>query len=64
MQRLDARAEGGQGKSLVIGGSGLVGGYIVEHLIRRGADVLAVSRSARDSAGVEWLRADLQSPKR
>ncbi|MFB9265863.1 NAD-dependent epimerase/dehydratase family protein [Bradyrhizobium erythrophlei] len=48
--------------SLVIGGSGLVGGYIVEHLVRRGERVLAVSRSPRNNAAVKWLQADLQQP--
>jgi nucleoside-diphosphate-sugar epimerase len=47
---------------LVIGGSGLVGGYIVEHLVRRGERVLAVSRSRREEGGAEWLRADLEQP--
>jgi nucleoside-diphosphate-sugar epimerase len=51
------------GGSLVIGGSGLVGGYIVEHLVRRGERVRAVSRSAREGAGAEWLRADLRAPE-
>jgi nucleoside-diphosphate-sugar epimerase len=54
---------GEPGGSLVIGGSGLVGGYIVEHLVRRGGRVRAISRSARDGAGVEWLRADLREPE-
>jgi nucleoside-diphosphate-sugar epimerase len=50
------------GTSLVIGGTGLVGGYIVEHLVRRGENVLALSRSRRASAGVTWIRGDLQQP--
>ena len=49
-------------ESLVIGGSGLVGGYIVEHLILRGERVIAVSRSARASAGVQWVQADIEQP--
>ncbi len=60
---MDGKAAGGQAASLVIGGSGLVGGYIVEHLVRRGERVLAVSRSPRHGAGVEWLQADLQRPE-
>lgn len=48
---------------LVIGGSGLVGGYIVEHLVRRHGRVFAVSRSPRNStAKVEWIQADLTRP--
>jgi nucleoside-diphosphate-sugar epimerase len=49
-----------KGGSLVIGASGLVGGYIVDHLVRRGGRVFAVSRSVHERAGVEWLRADLR----
>jgi nucleoside-diphosphate-sugar epimerase len=45
---------------LVIGGSGVVGSYIVEHLVRRGERVLAVSRSQRESDGAQWVCADLQ----
>jgi nucleoside-diphosphate-sugar epimerase len=47
---------------LVIGGTGLVGGYIVEHLVRQGEQVLAVSRFRRQGGGAEWLRADLERP--
>jgi nucleoside-diphosphate-sugar epimerase len=50
----------GQAGCLVIGGSGLVGGYIVEHLIRRGEYVIAMSRSARTTVGVQWIQADLE----
>jgi nucleoside-diphosphate-sugar epimerase len=63
MENVAARAEDQPGGSLVIGGSGLVGGYIVGHLIRRGEHPRAVSRSAHDRAGVEWLRADLREPE-
>ncbi|MET3908962.1 nucleoside-diphosphate-sugar epimerase [Bradyrhizobium sp. S3.3.6] len=45
---------------LVIGGSGLVGGYLVDHLARQHRRVFAVSRSPRSTAaGVEWIQADL-----
>lgn len=40
--------------SLVIGGSGLVGGYIVEHLVRSGHRPLALSRSPRSDTRIEW----------
>src|SRR5262245_47818365 len=71
MQEANARAERERGGSLVIGGSGLVGGYIVEHLRRHGRRVFAVSRSPRDKPavelgveiGVEWLCADLRKPE-
>jgi nucleoside-diphosphate-sugar epimerase len=45
--------------SLVIGGSGLVGGYIVEHLVKCGQRPLALSRAARSDAAVAWYRGDL-----
>lgn len=48
---------------LVIGGSGLVGGYLVGHLARRQGRVFAVSRSPRSTtASVEWIQADLTRP--
>jgi nucleoside-diphosphate-sugar epimerase len=63
MEKLAAAMDNEANRSLVIGGSGLVGGYIVDHLVRRGARVFAMSRAAHDRAGVEWLRADLRDPK-
>ncbi len=51
-----------QAKSLVIGGTGLVGGYIVEHLVRRGERPFALSRSLQDRPGVDWFRGDLEKP--
>jgi nucleoside-diphosphate-sugar epimerase len=60
MEKLAADREAGG--SLVVGGSGLVGGYIVDRLVGRGARVFAVSRSTHERAGVEWLRADLREP--
>jgi nucleoside-diphosphate-sugar epimerase len=52
----------GQTKSLVIGGSGLVGGYVVDHLARRGERPLALSRSQQDRPGVDWFHGDLAKP--
>jgi nucleoside-diphosphate-sugar epimerase len=52
----------GQTKSLVIGGSGLVGGYVVEHLVRRGERPFALSRSQQDRPGIDWLLGDLEKP--
>ncbi len=46
--------------SLVIGGSGLVGGYIVDHLVKNGQRPIALSRSARNDAVAEWHCGDLQ----
>ncbi len=45
--------------SLVIGGSGLVGGYIVEHLVKRGERPLALSRGPQRDGRVDWHRGDL-----
>ncbi|MBR1133255.1 NAD-dependent epimerase/dehydratase family protein [Bradyrhizobium iriomotense] len=59
---MDGGEESEQVASAVIGGTGVVGSYIVEHLVRRGERVLALSRSQRQRAGVEWLRADLLKP--
>src|SRR3954451_4947304 len=54
---------GKRSECLVIGGSGLVGGYIVDHLARRNGRVFAVSRSPRSTtAGVKWIQADLTQP--
>ena len=47
--------------SLVIGGSGLVGGYIVGHLVKRGQRPLALSRAPRSDDLVGWYRGDLHA---
>ncbi|MBR1120210.1 epimerase [Bradyrhizobium lablabi] len=49
-------------RSVVIGGSGLVGGYIVEHLLRRGERPFAMSRAQRNKSGIDWIRGDLEKP--
>ena len=54
--------EGGTARSLVIGGTGLVGGYIAENLIRRRERPLVLSRSPQDRPGIDWFRGDLQKP--
>lgn len=59
---MDGGAESEQTASAVIGGTGVVGSYIVGHLVRRGERVLALSRSQSQRAGVEWIRADLLKP--
>jgi nucleoside-diphosphate-sugar epimerase len=51
-----------QTKSLVIGGTGLVGGYIVEHLERRGERPSALSRSEQVRPSIDWFRGDLEKP--
>src|SRR5262249_45951694 len=47
---------------LVIGGSGLVGGYIVDRLVKRGQRPLALSRTPRNSQLVGWYGGDLHLP--
>src|SRR6266851_1774829 len=49
-------------KSLVVGSTGLVGGYIVEHLQRGGQRPFALSRSQQGRPGVDWFRGDLGQP--
>lgn len=51
-----------QPSSLVIGGTGLVGSYIVEQLTRRGERPYALSRSLQNNSDVNWLQGDLQRP--
>jgi nucleoside-diphosphate-sugar epimerase len=50
-------------KSAVIGATGIVGGYIVDRLVRNGERPIALSRSKRAStAEVEWFEGDLTVP--
>jgi nucleoside-diphosphate-sugar epimerase len=44
---------------IVFGASGMVGGYIAEHLAKEGERVIGVSRAPRDG----WLTADLAKPE-
>jgi uncharacterized protein YbjT (DUF2867 family) len=45
--------------SLVVGATGIVGGYIVEHLVRNGEKPIAFSRSRRRDDKIEWRHVDL-----
>src|SRR5689334_22497290 len=49
-------------RSLVIGGTGLVGGYIVALLKNRGERPLVLSRIERTAPGIDWIRGDLTDP--
>lgn len=49
-------------QSIVIGATGIVGGYIVKDLIRAGGHPLALSRTLRQSDDVQWLQGDLTKP--
>ncbi|MCX7318424.1 MAG: epimerase [Hyphomicrobiales bacterium] len=46
-------------RSIVLGASGIVGHYIVDCLTAAGERPLALSRTPRESDGVDWLVADL-----
>jgi nucleoside-diphosphate-sugar epimerase len=56
------RTEAEEAKCLIIGGTGLVGGYIVEHLLRVDQRPFVLSRSHRDSPDVDWIHGDLEKP--
>jgi len=48
--------------TLVIGGTGVVGSYIVEHLRRNGHYPFALSRSPHSSKSIRWICGDLERP--
>jgi nucleoside-diphosphate-sugar epimerase len=48
--------------SVVFGGSGLVGGYIVDRLARAGEPVVAISRRPRQTPGADWIIGNLADP--
>ncbi|MGY4429480.1 nucleoside-diphosphate-sugar epimerase [Bradyrhizobium sp. F1.13.1] len=50
-------------QSFVVGATGIVGGYIVEHLVKSGETPLALSRVNHRSCGVVWLQGDLTTPE-
>src|ERR1043166_756459 len=56
----NTRTEPQAAKSFVVGATGIVGGYIVEHLIRAGERPLALSRSPQSKPEVVWFQGDLQ----
>ena len=63
VRQVDAeRSETDEARSLVIGGTGLVGGYIVEHLLRMGQRPFVLSRSHRNTPGIDWFQGDLEKP--
>jgi nucleoside-diphosphate-sugar epimerase len=59
---VDVKIEREPAKSLVIGGTGLVGGYILAHLLRRGERPIALSRSPQFGPHIDWFRGDLRNP--
>jgi nucleoside-diphosphate-sugar epimerase len=60
IETVDVKIQTEPNRSLVIGGTGLVGGYIVEHLLRRGQRPLAMSRSPHPKSDIEWIYGDLR----
>jgi nucleoside-diphosphate-sugar epimerase len=51
-------------RSIVLGATGIVGGYIVDRLVQAGDRPIALSRSQRDATrDVEWIEADLAAPE-
>jgi nucleoside-diphosphate-sugar epimerase len=51
-------------RSIVLGATGIVGGYILDRLVKAGERPIALSRSRRDAtADVEWIEADLAAPE-
>ncbi len=56
-------ADSAQGKSLVIGATGLVGGYLLAHLIRRGERPYALSRTRQERTDADWVVGDLTKPE-
>ena len=50
-------------RSVVLGATGIVGGYIVAHLVRSGETPVAISRSPHAGDGIEWLQGDLTAPQ-
>jgi len=57
-------ADVARGRSLVIGATGLVGGYLLSHLIRNGEVPYAMSRSPRADDSADWIVGDLAQPDR
>ena len=59
---MDKKSEAENTKILVIGGTGVVGSYVVEQLLRQGKRPFVLSREARDAPDVEWVRGDMEEP--
>lgn len=64
MGKVSAKANTEQARSLVIGATGLTGGYIVGHLVRDGQRPIALSRSRQTRPGVDWFQGDLREPEK
>jgi nucleoside-diphosphate-sugar epimerase len=62
--QVNAKTDAERAKSLVIGATGLTGGYIVSHLVRGGQRPFALSRSTQTWPDVEWFLGDLEKPEK
>lgn len=60
---MDAKTGTGNAKSLVIGGTGLVGSYLLDHLARRGERPLTLSRSPQTRGDADWFVGDMENPE-
>lgn len=49
-------------KSLVIGATGIVGSYIVQHLVAAGERPRAMSRRVHRDEAIDWIQGDLSTP--
>jgi nucleoside-diphosphate-sugar epimerase len=49
-----------QARSLVLGATGVVGGYIVDRLVGAGERPIALSRSPQSTPGIDWVVGDLE----
>jgi nucleoside-diphosphate-sugar epimerase len=61
--KVNAKPDKREATSLVIGGTGLVGGYVVDHLARRGERPFALSRSPQTRPDADWFLGDLEKPE-
>jgi nucleoside-diphosphate-sugar epimerase len=51
------------GRSLILGGTSLIGRFLLPRLSAEGARPLALSRAPRETPDVDWIAGDLASPK-
>ena len=50
-------------KNIVFGATGMVGGFIADHLTQEKEEVVAVSRSPRGPGRVDWIMGDMTRPE-
>jgi nucleoside-diphosphate-sugar epimerase len=62
-KKVNAKPDEREATSLVIGGTGLVGGYVLDHLARRGERPFALSRSPQTRSDSDWFVGDMEKPE-